>query len=246
VTARLIALLDRLEPGLVRQAFTHSSWVAERNRSYERLEFLGDSVLSLSITTELYRRYPQFSEGHLARLRAYVVSRETCAKVAQDLGLGKLLRRHAAENHENGELEQLAVNPNVLADLTEALIGAVYVTFGLDTVRPAVIEVFSEHIRFAEKSYVDYKTELQELLARSARTVVYRLAAESGPAHDRRFEVEAVVDDETLGRGAGPSKKRAAQQAASEALAALQERSNTAARPRMRLFGRRKRPEDET
>jgi len=246
VTTRLLALLDQLESGLVRQVFTHSSWVAERSRSYERLEFLGDSVLSLSITTELYRRYPQFSEGHLARLRAYVVSRETCAKVAQDLGLGKLLRRYAAENHENGELEQLATNANVLADLTEALIGAIYVTFGLDTVRPAVIEVFTEHILFAEKSYVDYKTELQELLARSARIVSYRLVAESGPAHDRRFEVEAVVDGDTLGRGAGQSKKRAEQQAAAEALAALQAVTDRAARPRMRLFGRSKRPEDES
>jgi len=246
VTARLIDLLDRLEPALMRQVFTHSSWVAERSRSYERLEFLGDSVLSLSVTTELYRRYPQFSEGHLARLRAYVVSRETCAKVAQDLGLSKLLRRYASESHENGELDQLAGNANVLADLTEALIGAVYLTFGLDTVRPAVIEVFTEHIRFAEKSYVDYKTELQELLARSARTVAYRLVAESGPAHDRRFEVEAVVDGDTLGRGTGASKKRAEQQAAAEALAGLQERTERAARPRMRLFGRRKSPEDET
>ena len=172
MTARLLVLLDQLEPALVRQVFTHSSWVADRSRSYERLEFLGDSVLSLSITTELYRRYSQFSEGHLARLRAYVVSRETCAKVAHALGLSKLLRRYAGENHENGELEQLSANANVLADLTEALIGAVYLTFGLDTVRPAVIEVFAEHIRFAEKSYVDYKTELQELLARSARSVV--------------------------------------------------------------------------
>jgi ribonuclease III len=246
VSARLLNLLDQIEPALVRQVFTHSSWVAERSRSYERLEFLGDSVLSLSITTELYRRYPQFSEGHLARLRAYIVSRETCAKVAQDLGLSKLLRRYGVENHENGELDQLAANANVLADLTEALIGAIYLTYGLDTVRPAVIEVFTEHIRFAEKSYVDYKTELQELLARSARSVSYRLVAEIGPAHDRRFEVEAVVDGETLGRGAGPSKKRAEQQAAAEALAALQERTDRAARPRMRLFGRRRSPEDET
>ncbi len=242
MTARLLDLLDQLESALVRQVFTHSSWVAERSRSYERLEFLGDSVLSLSVTTELYRRYPQFSEGHLARLRAYVVSRETCAMVAQDLGLGKLLRRYAAENQENGELEQLATNANVLADLTEALIGAVYVTFGLDTVRPAVIEVFAEHIRFAEKSYVDYKTELQELLARTGRIVSYRLVGESGPAHDRRFDVEAIVDGETLGRGAGPSKKRAEQQAAAEALAGLQERTERAARPRVRLLGRRQSP----
>jgi ribonuclease-3 len=237
VTARLLALLDQVDGGLVRQVFTHSSWVGERSRSYERLEFLGDSVLNLSITTELYRRYPQFSEGHLARLRAYIVSRETCARVAEGLGLGRLLRQYGGDAHENGELEQLADNANVLADLTEALIGAVYVTFGFETVRPAVIEVFAEHISFAEKSYVDYKTELQEVLAKSAKNVSYRLVSESGPAHDRRFEIEAVVDGETMGHGSGPSKKRAEQQAAAEALAALQARERRAAKPRVRLLG---------
>ncbi len=79
---RLLALAEQLDDGLLRQVFTHSSWVAERGRSYERLEFLGDSVLSLAVTTELYRRFPEHSEGSLARLRAYVVSRATCAKVA--------------------------------------------------------------------------------------------------------------------------------------------------------------------
>ena len=241
MSARLLALLSQVDAGLVRQVFTHSSWVGERNRSYERLEFLGDSVLNLCVTTELYRRYPQFSEGHLARLRAYVVSRETCAKVALDLGLGSLLRQHGGDGHENGEVDQLSENANVLADLTEALIGAVYLTFGFGTVRPAVIEVFAEHMSFAEKSYVDYKTELQEVLAKSARNVTYRLVGESGPAHDRRFDIEAVVDGETLGHGSGPSKKRAEQQAAAEALAALRVQERREAKPRMRLFGRRQR-----
>src|SRR5450756_3122779 len=79
----------------MRQVFTHTSWAAERVDSYERLEFLGDSVLSLCITTELYRRFPDFAEGRLARLRAYIVSRATCARVAATLGLGKLLREQA-------------------------------------------------------------------------------------------------------------------------------------------------------
>ena len=135
MTAALLALLEQVDDGLVRRVFTHSSWVGERSRSYERLEFLGDSVLNLSVTTELYRRYPQYSEGHLARLRAYIVSRETCAKVAHDLGLGKQLRKYGG-GHEDGELDQLAANANVLADLTEALIGAIYLTFGFDTVQP--------------------------------------------------------------------------------------------------------------
>lgn len=244
MTWRLLTLLDQLEPSVVRQVFTHSSWVGDRARSYERLEFLGDSVLNLALTTELYRRYPQFAEGHLARLRAYVVSRETCAAVARELGLGKRMVRIAGDGREAAEVEQLAANANVLADLTEALIGAIYITYGFPTVRPAVIEAFAAHISFAEKSYVDFKTELQEVLAKTARSVVYRTVVESGPAHDRRFEVEAVVDGAAVGRGSGPSKKRAEQQAAAEALTVLTAEAAPKERPRVRLFGRRRSKEE--
>jgi ribonuclease-3 len=240
---RLLTLADQLDDGTLRRVFTHASWVAERTHSYERLEFLGDSVLSLCVTTELYRRYPEFSEGHLARLRAYVVSRATCAKVATRLGLGRRLRERGAGSSDAGELAQLAVNPNVLADLTEALIGAIYLTFGFEAVRPAVIEVFSEHIEFAEKSYVDHKTELQEQLAKLGQSVAYRVLGQTGPAHDRQFEVVAEAGGEELGRGRGPSKKRAEQEAAAEALSTLAARARRKAR-RVRLRGRRPRPTD--
>ncbi len=92
MTYRLLALADQLDAATLRQVFTHTSWSPERVDSYERLEFLGDSVLSLCITTELYRRFPDFAEGHLARLRAYIVSRATCARVAARLGLGRCCR----------------------------------------------------------------------------------------------------------------------------------------------------------
>ena len=118
---RLLALAEQLDDGLLRQVFTHSSWVAERGRSYERLEFLGDSVLSLAVTTELYRRFPDHSEGSLARLRAYIVSRATCAKVATRLGLPEFVRRFGT-GHETVELDQLVSNENILADMTESLI----------------------------------------------------------------------------------------------------------------------------
>jgi ribonuclease-3 len=238
MTTRLLALAEQLDRETLRQVFTHSSLVVERGLSYERFEFLGDSVLSLCVTTELYRRFPEFSEGHLARLRAYVVSRATCAKVANRLGLGKMMRR-VVGNGEGGEVAQLAVNENVLADLTESLIGALYLTFGFEVVRPAVVEAFQEHIVFAEKSYVDHKTELQEHLAQAGKTVVYRVLGFSGPPHDREFEVEAVVDGETLGRGSGASKKRAEQEAAAEALRELAARERRQTR-RVRLRGRRR------
>jgi ribonuclease III len=232
---RLLALAQQLDAETVRQVFTHSSWVSERGRSYERLEFLGDSVLSLAVTTDLYRRFPGHSEGHLARLRAYVVSRATCAKVAKELGLDRLLREVGAD-HKANELDQLMTNQNVLADVTESLIGALYLTFGFDAVRPAVVEAFAEHIDYAEKSYVDFKTELQERLAKLGTSVNYALVGFSGPAHERQFTVEAVVDGETLGRGVGPSKKRAEQEAASQAMAELVRREQRRRR-RVRLLG---------
>lgn len=224
MTHRLLALADQLDQAILQQVFTHTSWATARTLSYERLEFLGDSVLSLCITTELYRRFPELAEGQLARLRAYVVSRATCARVAARLSLGKRLRESAGSGREAADAELLEGNQNILADLTEALIGATYLAFGFETVRPAVVEAFQEHIRYAVNSYIDYKTELQEYLARDGRTVRYELLAARGPAHEREFEIAARVGDETLGHGAGSSKKRAEQQAASEALAALRSR----------------------
>ncbi|HUK77478.1 MAG TPA: ribonuclease III [Thermoleophilia bacterium] len=235
---RLLALAEQLDDGLLRQVFTHSSWVAERGRSYERLEFLGDSVLSLAVTTELYRRFPEHSEGSLARLRAYVVSRVTCAKVADGLGLPGFVRRFGS-GHEQVELDQLVGNENILADMTESLIGAVYLTYGFDVVRPAVIEAFSEHISFAERSYVDFKTELQEQLAKTGRSVNYRLVETIGPPHARKFVLEAVVDGAPVGRGVGVSKKRAEQEAAAEALREFN-RTDKPKRRRVRLRGRRR------
>ncbi|HSL96897.1 MAG TPA: ribonuclease III [Thermoleophilia bacterium] len=234
---RLLSLAEQLDDATLRRVFTHTSWASERVDSYERLEFLGDSVLSLAVTTELYRRFPAFSEGHLARLRAYVVSRATCAKVAAKLGLGRTLRERANGIAE-GEAAQLMTNTNVLADLTEALIGALYVTFGYEAVRPAVVEAFSEHIDFAVQSYVDHKTELQEYAARLGYGVGYRLVATIGPPHHREFEIEVVIDGEALGRGVGSSKKRAEQDAAAEALAELQDRERRGKR-RARLRSRR-------
>jgi len=238
MSVRLLELADQLDADTLRQVFTHSSLVVERGRSYERFEFLGDSVLSLCITTELYRRFPSVSEGHLARLRAYIVSRATCCKVANRLGLGKMMRQHSSAGRDGNELVQLSANENVLADLTESLIGALYLAFGLGAVRPAVVEVFDEHIQYAEKSYVDHKTELQEHLARVGKNVTYRVLGFSGPPHDREFEIEAVVDGEVFGHGSGASKKRAEQEAAAEVLKELALREQRQTR-RVRLHGRR-------
>jgi ribonuclease III len=200
--------------------FTHSSWAAERTASYERLEFLGDSVLELSIARTLFDSFPEFSEGRMAKVRSHVVSRASCAVVARDLGLGERLRTEATGPPD--EVERLARNRNVLAALLEAALAALYLEHGFEAVEPAVVAAFDSRIEYALTTYVDHKTELQERLARSGRSVVYTVLEVEGPPHDRTFTCAAVIDGEESGVGKGPSKKAAEQEAAREALAKLE------------------------
>ncbi|HEY7421259.1 MAG TPA: ribonuclease III [Gaiellaceae bacterium] len=201
--------------------FTHTSWASERGASYERLEFLGDSVLELAVAHALYVRHPDFSEGKLAKVRSHVVSRATCAEVARELGLGQRLIEHAAPTQTEEELERLSRNRNVLAAVIEAALGAVFLQHGYAAIREAVVDAFSDQIEHALTSRVDYKTDLQELLARTGRQVVYRELSVEGPPHDRRFTCAAIINDEELGRGEGRTKKAAEQEAAREALVKL-------------------------
>jgi ribonuclease-3 len=201
--------------------FTHTSWASERSASYERLEFLGDSVLELAVAHALYTRHPDFSEGKLAKVRSHVVSRATCAEVARDLGLGRRLVEHAASTQTEEELERLARNRNVLAAVIEAALGAVFLQHGFAAIEDAVVAAFSDQIEHALTSRVDHKTDLQELLARSGRHVTYVEISVQGPPHERRFTCAAIIDDEELGRGQGRTKKAAEQEAAREALSKL-------------------------
>jgi ribonuclease III len=202
-------------------AFTHSSWASDRTESYERLEFLGDSVLELAIAHELYDRYPEFSEGRLAKIRSHVVSRASCAVVARELDLGKRLSGHAAAGLQAEEIERLAKNRNVLAALLEAVLGALFLEHGFAKIEDAVVGAFAARIDYALTTHVDHKTELQEALARSGRQVSYTVLSAEGPPHERHFTCAAVVDGEQLGVGDGGSKKAAEQEAAREALSKL-------------------------
>ena len=148
------------------------------------------------------------------------------------------MREYAGQGKEAAEAVVLETNQNVLADLTEALIGALYLAFGFDAVRPAVVELFNEHIRYAVNSYIDYKTELQEYLARDGRTVAYEVLDSTGPAHEREFRVEARVGGQALGSGSGSSKKRAEQAAAREALRELRSQERRRTQPRSRRKAR--------
>jgi ribonuclease III len=201
--------------------FTHTSWASDRSASYERLEFLGDSVLELAVAHALYVRHPDFTEGKLAKVRSHVVSRATCAEVARRLGLGQRLVEHAAPTQTEEELERLSGNRNVLAAVIEAALGAIFLQHGFAAVEGAVVDAFADEIDHALTSRVDHKTDLQELLARESRQVTYTEVSVEGPPHERRFTCAAIIDGEELGRGEGQTKKAAEQEAAREALSRL-------------------------
>ena len=200
--------------------YTHASWANERAESYERLEFLGDSVLELAVARELYERYPDFTEGRLAKIRSHVVSRASCAVVARQLDLGQRLAERGADIPQD-ELHRLAHNRNVLAALLEAALAALFLEHGFEKVEQPIVEAFAGRIEYALTSHVDYKTELQEALARRGMSVNYSVLDVEGPPHDRRFRCAAVIDGEQLGVGTGESKKAAEQEAAREALVRL-------------------------
>ena len=177
-------------------------------------------MLELAIARALYDRFPAFSEGRMAKVRSHVVSRASCAVVSRELGLGERLVVEARDASTE-DVERLARNRNVLAALLEAAIAAVYLERGFETVEPAVVEAFDPRIEFALNSHVDHKTELQERLARSGRTVAYTTLDVAGPPHERSFTAAAIVDGEVLGTGVGRSKKDAEQEAARATLGGL-------------------------
>ena len=177
-------------------------------------------MLELAIARALYDRLPDDDEGRLAKIRAFVVSRHSCAAVARQLGLGDLLLAQARDVPD-AELKRISLSRNVLAALLESAVAAVYLENGFEQVEGAIVEAFDPAIEFALTGHVDNKTELQEALARTGRQVVYTVLDVEGPPHDRRFVCAAVIDGEQLGVGRGSTKKAAEQEAAAEALFAL-------------------------
>jgi len=193
----------------------HPSRVLDRALSYERLEFLGDSALGFIVAGALFERYPDVAEGELSRLRSSVVSRRSCAAVAREIGLDRML----AEEFEL--TDDVRRSDNVVAALTEAAIAALVLEHGIEAVAGPVVEAFEGQILQAERTPVDDKTLLQEEAAKAGWKVSYAVVSADGPAHDRTFTCEAIVDGKRLGTGSGRSKKEAQQAAAAEALAAL-------------------------
>src|SRR5437764_7155119 len=219
----LAELLDDLPEELRRQVFTHASWTERRSDSYERLAFLGDSVLGLAVTDHLYPRFEaeRFGAGRLTKLRAQAVSGRSCMAVAERLDLPDRLLEAAPES-TSPVAAALVRTERVLASVMEAVIGACYLAYGFERTAAAVVEAFEPQVEEALAHPGDSKSALQELLARRGETVEYDVVAEEGPPHDRMFEVVALVGESEIGRGSGRSKKEAEQSAASLALEDLE------------------------
>jgi len=215
-------LLDALPADLAAPVFTHSSWTAKRSASYERLAFLGDSVLSLAVTTHLFPRLDadRYGPGRLTKIRAQAVSGRSCRVVAERLGVPERLRA-AAPVAASPLLGGLLGTERVLASVIEAVIGACYLAFGYDVTATAVVQAFAPEIEDALEHPVDYKSALQERLARRGELVQYDVVEEQGPPHDRTFTVSATVEAELIGSGVGRSKKDAEQEAAQAALESI-------------------------
>jgi len=220
---RLLAdLLDELPQELARQVFTHPSWSERRSDSYARLAFLGDSVLALAVTAYLYPRLEaeRFGAGRLTKIRAQTVSGPSCRAVAERLGVPDLLARAAPEGIGQSA-SSLVATERVLASVIEAVIGACYLHAGYERTAEAVVQAFAPEIEHALENPVDFKSALQELLARRGAEVSYAVTDEEGPPHARTYTVVATVDGRELGSGRGKSKKQAEQEAARVAVEGL-------------------------
>jgi ribonuclease-3 len=220
--APLAALIADLPEPLRNQALTHSSWTERRVDSFERLAFLGDSVLGLSVSGSLYERFPDVAAGGLTKIHNQAVSGVSCAAVGRLLGVPEMLRANEPEDVTAAiPAEVLLDGERPLPEATEALIGACHVAFGFERTAAVVAAAFAPRIELASETRIDFKSALQELLARRGARVNYEVTAATGPPHRRTFEVAAIVESERVGEGEGRSKKAAEQVAAEQALRAL-------------------------
>ncbi|MGG5252980.1 ribonuclease III [Neobacillus sp. SM06] len=210
---------------LLIQAFTHSSYVNEHRRKpyedNERLEFLGDAVLELTVSQFLFKKYPMMSEGELTKLRAAVVCEPSLVSFAHELGFSQYILLGKGEELTGGR-----ERPALLADVFEAFIGALYLDKGIEKVTEFLEKVVFPKINAGAFSHVmDFKSQLQELVQRDGMgSLEYRVLQEKGPAHNREFVSRVSLNGEELGVGTGKSKKEAEQHAAQKAMEKLKEK----------------------
>jgi ribonuclease-3 len=221
-------LIERLgvpcsDAELLQLALTHRSYAFEAGGlpTNERLEFLGDAVLGVVVTDDIYHRFPEAPEGRLAKIRAAAVNTQSLATIARALDLGRFVMLGRGEEQSGGRDKD-----SILADTMEALLGAVYLDQGLETVDALIRRLFSGLLAdlATRRASLDYKTSLQELTAAECASLpVYELT-EEGPDHEKRFTAVVRIESEAMGRGVGRSKKEAEQAAAQQAYDALQAR----------------------
>lgn len=203
---------------LLKNALTHSSYANEvRNgfSSNERLEFLGDSVLSIVVSDYIYKHYPNMPEGELTKLRASLVCEKSLCAFSRELELGSYLMLGKGEDKGGGRERD-----SILADAFEAVLAAIYLDGGMEPARRHVMNFVLRELKHTDDGvFKDYKTALQEIIQRNPEeSVTYILIDESGPDHDKSFTVEVRLNSNVIGKGTGKNKKRAEQMAAKEAL----------------------------
>ena len=203
---------------LLRTALTHSSYANEKHgeaQSYERLEFMGDSILGLVTAEFLFTHEPRLPEGRMTRMRAELVCEASLHKTALELGLGRCMRLGRGEEHTGGR-----ERPSILADMVEAVIAAIYLDSGMDEARRFILARVLRGVEFDDSHRsADYKTRLQEIVQRKSNQVItYNLIEETGPDHDKTFTFEVLINGAVSGRGSGKTKKEAEQMAAAKAL----------------------------
>lgn len=203
---------------LMLEALTHSSFANEGKRSHEnneRLEFLGDSVLSLIVSEYLYTHFKDLPEGELTKLRASLVCEKSLFEFAMKIGLGRYLRLGKGEEHTGGR-----ERPSILSDAFEAVIASIYLDGGFQPAKEFVLRFIPKDLRVGSVGFItDYKTVLQELIQKNKEErIEYVLVAETGPDHNKAFTVEVHLNSNVIGRGEGKSKKQAEQLAAQQAL----------------------------
>ena len=208
-------------PSLMELALTHRSYAAEHEMdvSYERLEFLGDAVLQLAVTRHLYDEYPGLAEGEMAKVRAAVVNQKALASIARRLEIGPHILLGQGEERSGGREKD-----SILADVVEALLGAIYLDGGYEPAASLVLDLLVPLIadRASSPGSKDFKTRLQEVLAQRGLQPRYEIS-ETGPDHAKQFTAKLWVDGDMVATGVGTSKKRAEQAAAAEATSILLE-----------------------
>ena len=206
---------------LLQNALTHSSYANERwhdgLRSNERLEFLGDSILGMVVAEFLYRNYPDRPEGELTRMRADMVCETALSIVAEEIHIGEHLLLGHGEEHGGGRRRA-----SILADAVESVIAAIFLDAGIEPARGFIQRFILTRVPEKRLQHADYKTALQELVQQKKNQVLsYAMVGQSGPDHDKKFDVEVSLNGKVVGKGSGSSKKRAEQMAAKTAIESL-------------------------